>query len=169
MERNGTVNCNQANETRMGEREQRILELTKNLDRVDEVSVDVIADLTDIIARILRCNVGYYEIIPVQAVPRVPAYDDVRCCQHICSASPQHNVISCSRGRAAPWMVVVVVVAGTQNKWKGDAQMEAIRETEGDHRITREQDSVAVISALLCLPTFSTWQGRDKDSPVTAR
>lgn len=61
---------------------------------MDEILVDVIADLTDIIARIVRLNAPYYERVPVQHVPSVPAHDDVGRCQHICSASPQYNVIS---------------------------------------------------------------------------
>ena len=80
------------------QREEELAEgtLTHNLDSVDEIPVDVIAYLTDVIARIVRLYAGYYEVIPVQTVARIPAHDDVGRCQHVRSASPQNNEVSCS-------------------------------------------------------------------------
>lgn len=74
---------------------------THNLDSVDEIPVDVIAYLTDIIARILRLDARYYEIVAVQGIARIPAHDYVGCCQHIGSTSPQQYVISCCSSSSA--------------------------------------------------------------------
>lgn len=89
--------------------------LTQNLHSVDEIPVDVIADLTDIIARIVRFNARYYEIVAVQRVPSVPAHDNVGRCQHICSASPQHDVISC-------WPAVEDAIRNSDHRISGNCK-----------------------------------------------
>lgn len=114
---------------------------THNLDSVDEIPVDVIAYLTDIIARILRLDARYYEIVAVQGIARIPAHNYVGCCQHIGSTSPQQYVISCCSSSSA----VQTKSGAFYGGWKKETMM-AIRDNV--HR--------ADILRLICLPAFST-------------